>query len=98
MTCEVQNTQFDMAMELLIDNGLDGMADAISMLMNTAMQIERSRYLQAEPYERTELRRSHASPRALKQESARSIWLYRKPGMEPFIPAAWNEAFDLRGP
>jgi transposase-like protein len=61
MTCEVQNTQFDMAMELLIDNGLDGMADAISMLMNTAMQIERSRYLRAEPYERTEQRRSHAN-------------------------------------
>lgn len=61
MTCEVQNTQFDMAMELLIDNGFDGMADAISMLMNTAMQIERSRYLRAEPYERTEQRRSHAN-------------------------------------
>ncbi len=61
MTCEVQNTQFDMAMELFIDNGFDGMANAIPILMNAAMQIERSRYLRAEPYERTEQRRSHAN-------------------------------------
>jgi len=61
MTCHVKNTQFDLAMELLITNGFDGIADAVSILMNTAMQIERSRYLKAEPYERTEQRRSYAN-------------------------------------
>jgi len=61
MTCNVQNTQFDLAMELLIDNGFDGVADAIAIMMNGAMQIERSRYLRAEPYERTDQRQSYAN-------------------------------------
>ena len=51
MTCRIENNHFDLAMEVLIENGFDGVADAVSLLMNTAMQIERSRYLQAEPYE-----------------------------------------------
>jgi putative transposase len=61
MTCLVENNQFDLAMELLIENGFNGIADAVSILMNTAMKIERSRYLQAEPYERTEQRQSYAN-------------------------------------
>ena len=61
MACHKENNHFDLAMELLIENGFDGVADAVSLLMNTAMQIERSRYLQAEPYERTERRQSYAN-------------------------------------
>jgi transposase-like protein len=61
MTCNIKNTQFELAMELLIDNGFDGVADAVAIMMNGAMQIERSRYLQAEPYERTEQRQSYAN-------------------------------------
>ena len=61
MTCQIKNTQFDFAMELLIQNGLDGIADSIAIMMNSAMQIERSRYLQAEPYERTGQRQGYAN-------------------------------------
>ena len=61
MTCIIKNTQFELAMELLIDNGFDGVADAIAIMMNGAMQIERSRYLRAELYERTEQRQSYAN-------------------------------------
>ena len=61
MTCRIENNHFDLAMELLIENGFAGVADAVSLLMNTAMQIERSRYLQAEPYERTEQRQKYAN-------------------------------------
>ena len=61
MTCHIENNQFDLAMELLIENGFNGIADAVSILMNTAMKIERSRYLHAEPYERTEQRQSYAN-------------------------------------
>ena len=61
MTCRIENNHFDLAMELLIENGFDGVADAVSLLMNTAMQVERSRYLQADPYERTEQRQSYAN-------------------------------------
>lgn len=45
MTCHIENSHFDLAMELLIENGFDGAADAVSLLMNTAMQIERFHYL-----------------------------------------------------
>lgn len=61
MTCHPEHNQFDSAMELLIENGFNGIADAVSLLMNTAMQIERSRYLKAEPYERTDQRQSYAN-------------------------------------
>jgi len=61
MTCHTENNQFDSAMELLIANGFNGIADAVSILMNSAMQIERSRYLKADPYERTEQRQSYAN-------------------------------------
>jgi putative transposase len=52
MTCHPDSTQFDVAMELLILNGFDGIADTLTTLMNAAMQIERSRHLGAEPYAR----------------------------------------------
>jgi len=39
-------------MKCLIDQGLDGMADAVGLLLNEAMKIERSEFLQAGPYER----------------------------------------------
>lgn len=61
MTCNVKDTQFNLAMELLIDNGFDGVADAVAIMMNGAMQVERSRYLKAEPYERTEQRCGYAN-------------------------------------
>lgn len=54
MTCQEGCNQFDLAMELLIDNGFSNVVDVVEILMNTAMQIERSRHLQAIPYERTE--------------------------------------------
>ena len=52
MTCKDECTQFDLAMELLIENGFDGIADAVGVLMNTAMKLERSRHLNADLYER----------------------------------------------
>lgn len=61
MACNIENNQFDTAMELLIANGFNGIAEAVSILMNSAMQIERSRYLKAEPYERTDQRQSYAN-------------------------------------
>ncbi len=50
-----------LGMESLIDNGLDGMGEALRILMNEAMKIERTDFLQATPYERTEDRVGHAN-------------------------------------
>jgi transposase-like protein len=48
-------------MELLIENGFNGIADTIGIMMNAAMKIERARFLQADPYERTDHRQGYAN-------------------------------------
>jgi transposase-like protein len=61
MTCCTKSTSFDDAMELLIENGFNGIADTIGIMMNAAMKIERARFLQADPYERTDHRQGYAN-------------------------------------
>ncbi|MEN6436392.1 MAG: transposase, partial [Anaerolineaceae bacterium] len=41
--------------------GLDAIPELMRVLINNAMQVERSKYLQAEQYERTEDRKGHAN-------------------------------------
>jgi len=50
-------TSINAALELLVNEGFDGMANAIALLLNEAMKLERSEFLGAGPYERTEERR-----------------------------------------
>lgn len=47
--------------KLLAQHGFDGMAQAIEILMNEAMKLERAETLQAAPYQRTEARRGYAN-------------------------------------
>ncbi|MCP3931163.1 MAG: hypothetical protein GY705_18930 [Bacteroidetes bacterium] len=61
MTCHIENNQFDLAMDSLLKTDLMELLMLLSVLMNTAMRIEKSRYLQANPYERTEHRQSYAN-------------------------------------
>ena len=49
------------AVEALLANGGDGLAQVLQWLFNEAMKIERSRALQANPYERSEVRQGHAN-------------------------------------
>ena len=44
---------FNDAMELLIENGFDSMADVLRILLNEAMKIEREDILSAGAYQRT---------------------------------------------
>ncbi len=46
---------------MLAEHGFEGMANALQILLNEAMKLERNEYLGAEPYQRTEERRSHAN-------------------------------------
>ncbi len=48
-------------LELLSEHGFDGMAEAIQLLINEAMKLERSAVLGAAPYERTPSRRGQAN-------------------------------------
>ena len=61
MTYQQENTAFDQAMELLIKNGFNEIATPICTLMNAAMKIERARFLNAAPYERTDKRQGYAN-------------------------------------
>ena len=61
MTQPEHNTLIHDAIELLQTNGLDAMAQAITVLMNQAMLIERNAYLKAQPYERTDERVTYAN-------------------------------------
>lgn len=52
---------FQEVLELLIDHGFEGMAQAMQLLINEAMKLERSQVLGAQPYERTPERRGYAN-------------------------------------
>jgi transposase-like protein len=56
-----QNTPFDQVLELLTEQGPEGMAEAIRILLNAAMLFERERFLNAAPYERTSERRDYSN-------------------------------------
>ena len=56
-------------LQLLNDEGSDGFAEGLRLLVNQAMQAERSNVLQAQPFERTDARLGHANgfkPKTLK--------------------------------
>ncbi len=61
MTYSTECTQFDLAVELLTEHEFEGIADYVAILMNSAMQLERSRHLSAEPYELTVRRTGYAN-------------------------------------
>jgi putative transposase len=61
VTHQMQSNELSEAVQLLADNGFEGMANAMQILFNEAMRLERSEYIGAEPYERTEQRRSYAN-------------------------------------
>lgn len=47
--------------EDIAEKGLEAVPELMRVLINNAMQVERSKYLQAEEYERTEERKGHAN-------------------------------------
>ena len=52
---------FDDAMEMLVENGFDSMADVLKILLNEAMKIEREDCLAAGAYQRTPDRKGYAN-------------------------------------
>lgn len=61
MAQQAENKTIEDAVELLKTNGFEGMAEAVTALMNSAMRAERSEYLGAAPYERCATRAGHAN-------------------------------------
>ena len=61
MTCRLENTESETAVELIAECGLEGLSDALSLLINEAMRLERERHIRASPYERTGERQGYAN-------------------------------------
>jgi len=61
MTYDIQNNALERIFELLADEGFDGMGEALGLLFNEIMKLERNAHLRAEPYERSDHRRGHAN-------------------------------------
>ncbi len=88
------STTFTQALEHLTDCGFDGMANAIQILMDEAMKIERSEFLEAGPYERRPERTGYANgykPKRVKTRVGEITLAVPKvrglpEGQEPFYP------------
>jgi putative transposase len=61
MTHQADNNVVETVVQLLCENGLSYMADAMRLMLNEAMRIERSQALAAAPYQRTENRQGYAN-------------------------------------
>src|SRR5271155_1915530 len=61
MTHQNKSELLNSVLQLLTEDGTEGLAEGIRLLVNEAMQQERSKALQAQPYERTETRQGHAN-------------------------------------
>lgn len=61
MTRKNQSTALDDVLELVAVHGTDVIAEAFTMILDRAMNLERSQVLGAQPYERTENRRGYAN-------------------------------------
>ncbi len=61
MAHQADDNVIETVVQLLCENGLSHMADAMRVMLNEAMRIERSQALEADPYQRTERRRGYAN-------------------------------------
>lgn len=61
MTMHVNDNKLSEAVELIGTRGFEGMGEALQILINQAMLVERSRHLQAKPYERNVGRTDYAN-------------------------------------
>jgi putative transposase len=61
MTRPDDATAFDRVMNVLLEEGFDGMAAALELLVNEAMKLERAAFLGADLHERTDGRKGYAN-------------------------------------
>ena len=65
------NNELNSVMEIINSEGLDGLSQAVEIILNEAMKVERSQHLKAVPYERTEDRVGYANGFKPKQIKSR---------------------------
>ncbi|MFH1918468.1 MAG: hypothetical protein ABIP48_01080 [Planctomycetota bacterium] len=75
-------------LELLAEHGFDGMAQALEMLFNEAMKLERSVVLEAQPCERTPARREYRTISAKGDVIARPPRVANVPALVALMPVS----------
>jgi transposase-like protein len=92
MTHPTQPELLNTVLQLLTAEGLSGLPEALTLLLNEAMRAERAAVLQAQPYERTETRQGYANGYKPKTLQARvgplAVQIPQVRGGVPFYPAA----------
>lgn len=71
MTQQSNITGIETILEIINEHGMDGLQEAVSILINEAMKVERSSALGANPWERSEKRRGYANGFKEKKVSSR---------------------------
>jgi len=61
MACDVNGSKVGEIIEQLCDEGFEGITGAVITLLNEAMKLDRTRHLQARPYERSEERQGYSN-------------------------------------
>jgi putative transposase len=61
MSHHTESDLLNTVLQLISEQGTNGLAEGIRLLVNEAMRVERSQALQAQPYQRTESRKGHAN-------------------------------------
>ena len=101
MTHQEQSNALDSIVELLAEHGFEGMAQAIEILFNEAMKLQRAAVLGARPYQRTAERRGHANGFKPKTVNSRlgtlELQVPQTRGVE-FYPSVLERAYEANGP
>ncbi len=83
------------AMQAVLENGLEGMGAAFALLLNEAMKLERSEFLGAQPWERSEERKGYANgfkPKRLNTRIGKlDLQVPQVRGDEAFYPSALEQ-------
>jgi putative transposase len=61
MTHQPESNVVETVVQLLCESGLSQMAEAVRIMLNEAMRLERCQIIEAEPYQRTERRKGYAN-------------------------------------
>lgn len=91
MTHQEQSNVIHEVVQVLAEQGFEGMAQAIETLLNEAMKLERSDVLGAAPYERSASRRGHANgfkPKTVNSRLGRLELQVPQARGIPFYPSA----------
>ena len=83
----------------LVEKGLEAVPELMRVLINNAMQVERSKYLQADQYERTEERKGHANgykPKTLRTRIGEITFAVPQVREGGFYPSALEKGTEKR--